>query len=386
MVTSSEARITGAVPRDLTPLLVTNTPDGSSRAQDFARISTKPGLNPDPEAAFSETGTRLGLAEDAQLAQAGPPHAPAVAKLALPMELSGAPPSMDYGADCRDLVERLLAGDSSVLPELVELGDRAAAFLSHKLPGPFLNPTRPPRPDGPVRASEASLVLSALVAFGPVARPHVIAKSSDPNAQVRGWATRLLGELPGRQAAIAVARRLVQDRHPEVRRAAFGAAQMLSTDPDAAAALRGALLTTASDPAVVVTQRLAAIDALCDMRDTLAIPDLILLLSDPNPGTAAAAQQALVTLTRQDFGYSKDDWTSFYTLNETRHRLEWLIDALNHTNPTLRQLAAEELHAVSRIYVGDIDDRDEEQRLRVQRKYREWFRTTGGRSVRPPPP
>lgn len=334
-------------------------------------ISTRPGLMLESPQLPNHAGTKPGL----------PPAPPTSTNLfATPSSADKTGVKEVYGEECCALVEQLLDGDTSVIPALVELGDLAAGLLSQKLPGPLTPYSRPSRAENTRRASESGPVLRALVALGPVARPHVIARTTDPNASVRSWATRLLGELPGRQSAIAVARRLVQDRHPEVRRAAFAAGQMLGRDTDAGAALRGSLLTTAGDRGTVVTQRLSAIDALSDLRDVAAIPDLVGLLSDTNPGTAAAAQQALVVLTRQDFGFDGSKWLPWYETNRTRPRIEWLIDAVDHDSPTIRQLAAEELHTLSRLYVGDIDDADPEQRRRVQQKYREWYRNTPERA------
>ncbi|MGC4066988.1 MAG: HEAT repeat domain-containing protein [Polyangiaceae bacterium] len=253
--------------------------------------------------------------------------------------------------------------------------------MVRQLPGPVTSPSRAPRGGDPiVKASECGPILRALVAFGPAARPYVIARASDADPKVRAWAVRLLGELTGRPSAEAVAQRVVLDRDAEVRRAAHLACQLLYRDADSALALRDALLRTAFSQQTVITQRLAAIDALSDLRDAKAIPKLIELLLDPNPGTAAGAKLALVVLARQDFGYDTKSWESWWTRNCDRERIEWVIDSLEHRQPAIRQAAAEELRAMSRIYVGDFDDDSPEARARVQKKYRDWW-ATGGRAM-----
>ncbi len=285
---------------------------------------------------------------------------------------------------CGTLVERLLTGDMSAIDELIPLGDTAASYLVRELPGPIVTPSRHPRGEGQPHASDCGPILRALVAMGPVARPYVIARTADVDPGIRAWTTRLLAELPGRQSAVAVARRLVQDRDPEVRRAAFYAGQQLSRDPDTRGALRADLLATAGTRTNVVTQRLAAIDALCDLRDVESIPDLVTLLSDTNPGTAASAQQALSVLTRQDFGFDAMAWIEWWKSHRGQHRVEWLIDALEHPSSTIRQAAAEELRAMSRIYVGDYDDGSMAGRARIRQRYLDWWMTTGQMTFSPP--
>jgi len=293
---------------------------------------------------------------------------------------------VDYDKDCMELIRRWTLGDASALDQLVDLGDAAIGVLVRELPGPVTTPSRAPRGDQIVKASECGPILRALVAFGPAARPYVIARAADGDPKVRAWAVRLLGELGGRPSAAAVAQRVVLDKDAEVRRAAHVSCQLLYRDPDASQALRKALLETAFDRTAVITHRLAAIDALSDLRDVQAIPQLIELLSDGNPGAAAGAQQALVVLARQEFGYDVKSWNAWWTANAGRERIEWVIDALEHRQVSIRQAASEELRLMSRIYIGGEDDDTVEARARVQKKYRDWW-ASGGRlnSLAPKP-
>lgn len=296
-----------------------------------------------------------------------------------------AQPSVDAAQDreCLDLLERFKQGDASALPQLVVLGETAAISLARALPGPIVTPSRAPRLDANAKASDAGPVLKVLAALGNIAIPHVIARTADGDPKVRVWAIRLLGELLGREAALAVAERIVLDRDAEVRRASYLSSRQLLRDPDSAEALRQALLAVASDHKAMITQRLAAIDAIADLRDPPSIPRLIDLLADPNPGTAAAAQQSLTVLARQDFGYDAKTWTTWWNNNAARDRIEWVIDALDHRSPTIRQAASEELRLVSRLYVGNFDDDSYEARAKIQKKYRDWW-SAGGRSPSTP--
>jgi hypothetical protein len=288
----------------------------------------------------------------------------------------------DYENKSLAIIDRLLEGNSDAISELLAFGDAGASVLVRELPGPIVIPTRAVRPDlGPIRASECGPLLRAMAAFGPTARPYVIARTADADPRVRQWTTRLLGELPGRQSAMAVAQRLMHDRDAEVRRAAFAAGQLLAHDTDSALALRNSLSGAARNETLAVTQRLAAIDALSDLRDGLATPSLWRLLHDVNPSIAAAAQQALVVLACRDFGHDVEAWSHWWDRNGTRHRVEWLIDALTDDSPNVRQSATEQLRQISRLYVGHYDDSLLEERSRVQERYRTWWDTTGRAAV-----
>jgi len=293
--------------------------------------------------------------------------------------LAGVPhPDIDYEARSLAIIRRLGSGDESAIADLLACGDAGASVLVRELPGSVAMPARAVRPDlGPIRASECGPLLRAMAAFGPTARPYVIARTSDPDPRVRQWTTRLLGELPGRQSALAVAQRLMHDRDAEVRRAAFAAGQLLTHDAESAAALRNALSGAARNETLAVTQRLAALDALSDLRDGQAIPVIWRLLLDSNPSIVAAARQSLNTLACRDFGHDIEAWSHWWTRNSQRHRVEWLIDALADDSPTLRQSASEELRTITRLYVGHHDDNVLEERARIQERYRQWWESTG---------
>jgi len=302
-----------------------------------------------------------------------------------PTQVSAPPPDMslpridtDYEKKSIDIIKRILDGDETAIAELLAFGDAGASVLVRELPGPVVIPTRAVRPDlGPIRASECGLLLKAMAAYGPTARPYVIARTADSDPRVRQWTTRLLGELPGRQSAMAVAQRLMHDRDAEVRRAAFAAGQLLSHDSESALALRNSLAGAARNETLAVTQRLAALDALSDLRDGQSTPFLWRLLHDGNPSIAAAAQQALAVLAGRDFGHDIGAWEHWWERNRERHRVEWLIDALVDESPNVRQSAMEQLRQISRIYVGYYDEHLLEERVRVQERYRVWWESTG---------
>jgi hypothetical protein len=284
----------------------------------------------------------------------------------------------DYESKSLAIIRRISLGDESAIGDLLACGDAGASVLVRELPGTISIPARAVRPDlGPVRASECGPLLRAMAAFGPTARPYVIARSADVDPRVRQWTTRLLGELPGRQSALAVAQRMMHDRDAEVRRAAFAAGQLMKHDTESAAALRSALSGAARNETLAVTQRLAALDALNDLRDGQSVPSISRLLLDSNPSIVAAARQALNTLACRDFGHDLDAWSHWWSRNGQRHRVEWLMDALIDDSAAIRQSAGEELRTISRLYIGHYDDSVVEERARVQERYRQWWETSG---------
>lgn len=369
--------------------------DTAPAESDWPSRGTRPGvapkleLVPDSDVDHFLPPTRAETATPSTPPAPAPAPAPAVVERGLSGATTSAPGNLldeqlapELAANLEEyqaLLERLTHGDASAQETFVSKGESAALFLARSLPGPVVMPSRAPRVEASTKASDAGPVLRALVAFGVTARPHVIARTSDSDSKVRVWAIRLLGELTGRESALSVAERIVVDRDAEVRRASYLASQQLLRDPESASALREALLRTAADRHAVITQRLAAIDAIADLRDSPSIPKLIELLADPNPGTAAAAQQALTVLARQDFGYDAKTWMSWWNSNVSRDRIEWVIDALEHRSPAIRQAASEELRLISRLYVGNFDDDSIEARAKIQKKYRDWW-AAGGRS------
>jgi HEAT repeat protein len=155
------------------------------------------------------------------------------------------------------------------------------------------------------------------------------------------------------------------------------AGQLLTHDHESAQAIQSALAGAARNETLAVTQRLAALDALSDLRNGQAIPSLTKILIDTNPSIRAAARQTLCNLACRDFGYDIDAWSHWWAHNAQRHRVEWLIDSLSDDSATTRQAAFDELRAISRIYVGQYDDNVPEQRTRVQERYRQWWNETG---------
>jgi hypothetical protein len=279
---------------------------------------------------------------------------------------------LNIESDIEALITRLLAGDDTAVSRIVNLGPSAASVLVTRFPGPITGTDR----GSPVEpASQRGPVLKALARMGQTAAPFVVVRSGDPDPKVREWATLLLGELPSRETAEAISLR-VTDGNPAVRRAALEAGRMLQTNADAATTLREKVLALAEDVAASAETRVAALEALAHVRDTLAVPRIIRLV-DKSDEAAPSAQWALSILTRQAFGRDLAAWQAWWQENEARHRIEWLIDALMNDDPEIRRAAGEELKALTKEYFGYYDDLSKGERGKAQKRYREWWESAG---------
>ncbi len=281
---------------------------------------------------------------------------------------------VDVDADCRELVSRLVKGDNEAGDHLVAIGAPAVSALVAVFPGPVTSDPR--RGDTPVRASDCGPVMRVLARIGHAAVPFLVVRTADASPDVRSWATRLLGEMPGVESARAVVRRLV-DPDPDVHRAALYAGRRLLGDDDSRTALRDGLCRLTEDDEQSDDIRHAAIEALADLREARAVPRLVPLLSDDNADIVKSAHWALEVLARQDFGRETDAWQKWWEQHSEQHRVEWLIDSLMHDDPDIRRAAGEELKSLTKEYFGYYDDLPKKERARAQHRYQEWWESRG---------
>ena len=275
------------------------------------------------------------------------------------------------GKSSGDLVRRLLKGDESVLSRLIESGETAVGALIAEFPGPVREPK-----DASVPASECGPILKALVALGSKATPFLTVRTADEDANVRRWATFVLGELPGKDAAKAIAGRLLDDS-TDVRRAALASARRARKDVLTRRTLRAQMEELCRDTTLVAESRAAAIEALADIREHEAIPTLLQLLDDADASIVRSTRWALSVLTRQDFGADGDAWKLFWRTNRDLDRVEWLISSLDHEQRDLRRASGEELRALSGQDFGFNEDLPETERRAVQAEFRRWWTTVG---------
>jgi len=264
----------------------------------------------------------------------------------------------------RALVGQWLDGDPAALDRLVEGGESAVGALIAAFPGPV---EEPPSPQ--TRASDCGPVLKAIATIGAKATPFVTVRTADEDSRVRRWAVLLLGELPGRDAARAIADRLL-DETVDVRRAALASARRVQADSLTRRTLRARLEEMTRDSQLMTEERCAAIEAIADIREHESIPTLLQLLDDESSAVKRAARWALSVLTRHDFQENIEKWREFWQRHRNEPRSEWLLLALKSTQGDLARAAADEIESTLGSPVGDIEHLTEENIAHLREKLR----------------
>ncbi len=306
----------------------------------------------------------------------GPRRPPAAYKLeSLPSIM------VDMDQELVHVIDRILAGkdDGSGEGELLRQGSNAMPALISRFPGPLAisrnelaDPYPKPRDCGPL--------LRLIAIQRRVALPYVLEEMRSGDSARRFWATFLLTELPYPEAIPVLVPRF-HDADARVRGVARAAARAL---PDGA---RETLVTECAralrDPKASRGVRLGILDALSDLREPTSVPILVRSLGDEDAEVQMASRRALIAITKQDFALDQKRWLSWWGESSSRHRVEWLIDALEGETPALRKAAADELKVLTRQTFGYYEDLPKRDRERIQQRYRDWWVAEGrGRFAR----
>ncbi|HTN85872.1 MAG TPA: hypothetical protein VL242_19365, partial [Sorangium sp.] len=298
----------------------------------------------------------------------------------------------DLRAEYTSLLQHVLAGGEAgarAFAELVRHGDTAVSVVAARFPGPLRVERQRFReqlagPDGAAGvaaappASQCGPLLELIVAIRRPALPFMTVRSASPDPEVRFWATHVLGELPYPEAANALLPRLFDD-NIAVRRIAVRSATQLIASPPAGGPILQGLDHIARDREEAPARRLTAIDTMADIRSGSVVPALLSALTDPHEAIVDAAARALVVITRDDHGRDARRWTTWWSRNADRHRIEWIIDALTHEKPAIRRAAIDELKGITKEYFGYYEDLPRQEREAAQERYRAWW-TSEGRS------
>ena len=376
-------------PPEQMPLELEQTPlvDLTAVAREVERAAES------PEVSISATALEEGDESwaDEELASAPPlpqgpslsPRSRSIAHSARPLAAAGSSKELrlpavivDLAQDTEGLVERLIAFDQAAAERLVQIGAAAVPALVGAFPGPLTAELRRGVGDGPARASDCGPLMKVLSRIGPKAAGVLSVRSNDKDPTIRAWATRLLGEMPCLDAARAVARRFV-DEDAEVRRAALAAGRMLEAHANSGAVLASALSEMLLDSNRRDRLQHMVIEAIADLREARAVPTLATLLAAGSPEIQRSAHWALVVLARTDYGDNAAAWDEWWRVNASRHRIEWLIDALMHESQEIRRAAGDELKSLTKEYFGYYDDLPARERERAQKRYRDWWESKG---------
>ncbi|MGA2448270.1 MAG: hypothetical protein ABTD50_06330 [Polyangiaceae bacterium] len=310
-------------------------------------------------------------------AHAVPPHRPPSARSG-PLE-SGLPSVIvDLDHELNVIVDRLIAGTNEeergeAEGELLRQGERAMRVIMARFPGPVTSDRRRVvTMAGQPKPSECGVLLRLVARERKVALPFVLERLADPDPEIRGWATCLLSELPYVEALPQLFMRLT-DSDVAIQAAAVHA--IVAVGRAARIETRAAIREHAR--ALEPVERAAAMRVMGQVKDPVLVPELVRALVDDHSRVVAAAHDALVQVSCQDFGTDARPWVRWWDHHSTQHRVEWLIDALTHDVVDIRGGAAAELRAVTGEYFGYSADLPLRDRERAQQRYRDWWATDG---------
>jgi hypothetical protein len=298
---------------------------------------------------------------------------------------------VDVGAEHKELIQRAIDGGhrgQEAFNELVRNGDQFIQAVMARFPGPLRVDRHRARGELPA-ASQCGPILELVVAIRRPALPFVSVRSSAQDPDVRFWATHVLGELRYPEAATVLVPRLFDDDAQVRRIARRSAAALVSAGAAGGPILKG-LEDITRNPDQPLPHRVLAIETMGEIRSGSVVPPLLGALEDASAAmetgkplphgveeVAEAARRALLLITRQDFGRDVWRWQEWWARNGGRHRIEWLIDALMHDQPSLRRAAGDELKLLTKEYFGYYDDLPKRERERAQSLYRAWWDREG---------
>jgi hypothetical protein len=285
---------------------------------------------------------------------------------------------VDVAAEHKELIQRVIDGGQAgqeAFDELVRHGEQVVQAVMARFPGPLRVDRHRARAELPA-ASQCGPILELCVAIRRPALPFISVRTSSPDPEVRFWATHVLGELRYPEAATVLVPRLFDD-DASVRRIARRSAAALVGAGGAGAPILKGLEDITKNHDQPVPHRVLAIETMGEIRAGSMVPPLLGALEDPVEDVADAARRALLLVTRQDFGRDVRRWHEWWMKNAARHRIEWLIDALMHEQPSVRRAAGDELKAITKEYFGYYDDLPKRERERAQGLYRAWWDREG---------
>lgn len=333
--------------------------------------------------ALSHDVVSLGPAAS-RAAPSRPPTEPVTGKWKPAPAPPGAPESLpsiivDVGDDVEQVVGELRGAapdeEMGILSALA-VGEGVLPALAREFPGRlWFDRTEPHVSVPPGR--DVSAIARTFVAFGQRSVPYLIPLLDHEDADVRYYATLLAAEFVHPDLVQPVGRRLF-DADPGVCSNAYRTLSVLYACEAEFTQLIERLRALARDGRKVQNQ-IASIDALGRLRDADSFEFFVSALDRPEVEVVRAAHASLVRLTCQDFGTSKRKWISWFDKHGDRHRVEWLIDALTHSDERLRRRAGDELTHLTQEYFGYEPGLSKKEREAVQQKYRVWWSRVGFR-------
>jgi len=256
----------------------------------------------------------------------------------------------------------------ALMSKVPTMGTGMLEALISQFPGrltvSYITDAAPPPP-----VSECGLLLKAILQFGKPAVKAITPLLLHSEKEVRFFATYLLSELVFPESMSLLANRL-RDSESQIRWIA-GLSLRRYRHLDNFAAAPAELREDLASPDPDVFQMAA--EALAILRDTVAVPMLLERIIDPDQKAAWAAHEALVSLTKQDFGLVEEKWLEWWMNNEGRDRGEWLIEGLVHMDETIRRSAIMDLADLTGMTFGYKADLPPEELQAIHDKFIKWW-------------
>jgi hypothetical protein len=305
-----------------------------------------------------------------------------------PSGSEGSLPSVivDVGDDVELLVTALRdAGpeDQMLILPLLAVGEVALPALAREFPGNLWFDRNEPHARIPA-GRDVSPIARTFVAFGRRSVPYLIPLLDHEDPDIRYYATVLAAEFVQPDLVRPIGRRLF-DVDPGVRSSAYRALSVLYACELEFTQLIERLRASARDGRELGPQ-VTSIEALGKLRDADSFEFLISQMESTEIEIIKAAHASLVRLSCQDFGTHRKKWTSWLRKHGDRHRVEWLIDGLMHSDERLRRRAGDELKHLTQEYFGYEPGLSKKQREAIQQKYRLWWQRVGFRMFVEPEP
>ncbi len=270
-----------------------------------------------------------------------------------------------------DLVEQQDDATGRAADEAIARIDDLLPELARRFPG-RLAIDRYATSGRALRAAQHGPLLALAIRGGARVVPLLVEKLSSADREVRYYATICLSEVRAPIAVAGLVGRLF-DSDYGVRGAALEA--LLGYPPrEVDSALQPVRLALRSD----ALRARAAAHALGELRDVKSILDLI-DATERDQATATEAHRALMLITKQDFGIKAKKWRKWWEDNRGRSRLEWMLDALAHSDERVRLSASEELKRLSGEYFGYHHDGPKREREEARKRWLKWWEETGKR-------
>jgi hypothetical protein len=292
--------------------------------------------------------------------------------------------------DVGDDVERLVAAlrdagpeDQMLILPLLAAGEVALPALAREFPGNLWFDRNEPHARIPA-GRDVSPIARTFVAFGRRSVPYLIPLLDHEDPDIRYYATVLAAEFVQPDLVKPIGRRLF-DADPGVRNSAYRALSVLYACEIEFTQLIERLRASARDRRELRPQ-VISIEALGKLRDADSFEFLVSQLESTEIEVVKAAHASLVRLSCQDFGTHQKKWTSWHQKHGDRHRVEWLIDGLMHSDERLRRRAGDELKHLTQEDFGFEPGLPKKQRESVQQKYRLWWQRVGFRMFVEPEP